>query len=188
MNEESRTPQEIQKRFDSLPEDIKALVYSADMLETIQKVGQKNGLHVDQVGTLEAETADVMTGFTKPENFVENLKGSLGVDQGKAEAVAKDVNDLLLVKIRESMKKFAGQKSGGEIHNVLPAQPRVDEQKSGLPGAGEPRTFEKQPAAKVELPPSTDIMLTQKTVAAPPAPQPQAKPIYKADPYREPPE
>lgn len=122
MKDKTYTPEEIQKKFDSLPPDVKDLVYGADMLSVIQKVGERYKLHIDQLTTLEAETADVLTGFSKPEEFVANLVASLSVDRTQAESIAKEINDSLFIKIRESMKKVYEQsKEGpGATSNVQP--------------------------------------------------------------------
>ncbi len=96
---------EIQKRMDALPADIKALVYSADMGAVIHSIGQKYQLHVDQIGALESETAAVMIGLTEPSEFVQELVDALSVEQPKAEAIAQDINNELFIKIRESLKK-----------------------------------------------------------------------------------
>ena len=190
MEKDSYTPEEIQKKFDSLPSDIKSLVYGADMLNLIQRVGEKYKLHVDQIGILETETADIMTGFSKPDEFVKNLMSSLSVDKTQADNIAKDINEGLFLKIRESLKRLYSEEK-------VPA--------AQMPPAAPVVTI-KPTAPKLVEPHPADIMLTQKTVTtapsapmapkpatpvAPVAPKPVAPPPvtpqpYKADPYREP--
>ncbi len=101
MERKTYTPEEIKNRFDTLPADIQSLVYSADMLNLLQTVGQKYKLHIDQLDALEAETADAMTGFSKPEEFVSNLQASLNIERSAAEAIAEEINTGLFMKIRE---------------------------------------------------------------------------------------
>ncbi len=87
----------------------------------------------------------------------------MSVDQTTAEAIAKEINEKLFLKIRESMK-------GTPQSTPAPA-----------------------PASKPIEPHPADLMLTQKTVTTAPTnpTSPEAskgatpKP-YKADPYREP--
>ena len=109
MEDKNYTPEEIKAKFDALPADVKALVYGADMLNLIKNLGEKYKLHVDKLEALESETADVMTGFVKPEDFSKNLKEALGTDQQTADAIALDINNGLFVKIRDSLKKLYGQ-------------------------------------------------------------------------------
>lgn len=212
MDRKTYTPEEIQKRFDALPSDIKALVYSADMLRLIQKIGGKHQLHVDQLGSLEAETADVMSGFSRPEDFISNIEQSLQIDHAKAEAVAKDVNDMLFVKIRESLKKLYETSEGAPraeaaerpaiYHLPLEAKGSAPQPEAPVQphptSSPQPAHAQKPPVPHVAHP--NDTLLTHKTVTVPPpapaaprtpasAPAPApAKPAgYKTDPYREPP-
>jgi hypothetical protein len=208
MKKETYSPEEIEKRFESLPADIKALVYSAEMLNAIQNVGTKHQLHVDQVGTLESEVADVMTGFSLPEEFVPNLKESLGLDDTKTQAIAKDINDQLFIKIRESMKKASEQSSVPRQAVPQPSAPSMPP--SAAPKTVVPPPVPSTPAAVPPVAPPTmpqtpkkpdlspvDSMLERKNVtvpppsatpatATPPPGVPLAKP-YATDPYREPP-
>ncbi len=171
------TPEEVQKRLESLPADIQALVYSADMDGVIQKVGTKNQLHIDQLALLEAEVGEVMLGFTESKDFVQNLMDTLQVDRAKADTVAQDINEQLFSKIRESMKNLSRPAA-----QTPPAAPIVTT-KPTIPPAPVAKPAEAHPA---------DLMLTQKTVSvAPVAPKPATPPPpapqpYKADPYREP--
>src|SRR3989344_3661472 len=190
MKKETYTPEEIKEKFDALPADIKAVIYSADMLGQIQKIVEKYKLHIDKLDILEAETADVMTGFSKPEDFVSNLSSALSVDRAQAENIAKDINEGLFLKIRESLKRLYSEEKAPAVQMPLAA----------------PVITTKTPAPKPIEPHPADIMLTQKTVTtAPSAPMPPkpATPVApvapkpaspapitpqpdKAEPYREP--
>lgn len=194
------TPEEVEARLNSLPEDIRTLVYSADMDAVIQKIGSSYQLHIDQLPLLEAEVGEVMLGFVSAQEFVSNLEKTLEIDSSKAEQITKDINDQLFVKIRESMKKLYGQGSSPapaapapSAAPVVPAPavptvapvvppPAVTASPTMPPSSA-------APAAKAPEPHPADLMLTQKTVSAAPTP---AKPAeikpepYKADPYREP--
>ncbi len=204
MAKESLTPEEIQKKFDSLPADIKAAVYGVDMLNIIQKLGEKYKLHIDQVGTLEAETADVMIGFSKPEEFVGNLSEALIVDRAQAENIAKEINEQVFIKIRESLKNLHTQQVPSIVPKVVPAPTTT----KTIPA---PASTPAVAAPKPDLV-AAEAMLQAKTVSAP-APAVPAQPVvpqktvptaapvmppiakqeppkpgaYAADPYREPP-
>ena len=116
--------EEAQKRFQNLPSEVKELLYSPEMSFTMQEVGRKNALHLDQIDSLNTETGQVMLGFASPEEFISNLVEMLRVDHTKAEAVAKDVNDMLFVKIRESMKKMYEQQKAPEAKKPEAAIPQ----------------------------------------------------------------
>ncbi len=210
----SYTPEEVKKRFESLPADIKEFVYGTDMTNILHSIGAKHQLHIDQIGELEGEAADVMTGFSQPEEFISNLKESLNIDDAKAQAIAKDINDQLFSKIRESMKRASA-----------PAAPTAPSAPPAVSMSVAPKMPPAAPAPKMAPPPApaqpavapapapmkpkpdlsgADALLQGKTVSSPatqvqkpatpaaPAapgtqPAPQKPQSYSADPYREPP-
>lgn len=180
--------EEAKKKYDSLPNEVKNLLYSPEMSFVVQQVGQKNKLHIDQIDILNTETGQVMLGFTDPADFPAVLVEMLKVNQTQADAIAKDVNDMLFSKIRESMKASSPQASVTSSPSAIPA-PSVP---TPAPTAPPSKPTETHPA---------DLMLNQKTVSVPVSsstPPPQAKqPVvpeppnpsqYKTDPYREPPQ
>ncbi len=174
MEKRIYSPEEISKKFESLPDDIKKLVYSADMLRLIQTVGTKYKLHIDQLDTLEAETADVMTGFSKFEDFVPNLVESLSIDKGQAEGITKDINEGLFLKIRESMKQtYEAQKEERPVAITRPAAVAT-----AAPAPTTPPTPAPMPAKAAEIHPA-DLLLTQKSVSASPAAAPAAPTMPK---------
>ncbi len=194
--------EEIQKRMDALPPDIQALVYSADMGAILHTIGEKHQLHVDQIGALEFEAAAVMIGLTEPANFSQELVDALDVSPEKAEDIAKDIDNQLFIKIRESLKKLpstlvtaaaAPTTTAPAITSPAVTTPSVS---VVMPSAVAPKEITPTPIVITRVvppppatPPSTpaapsmpavEKMLTEKTT--------EVKPIYKTDPYREPPE
>src|SRR6185503_2370297 len=99
------TQEETKKRFDSLPPEIKNLLYSFEMTSAITKIGEKYGLHIDQMELLNAETAQVMLGFTKIEDFPLELSKTLGIDEQKSVAISGDINAMLFIKVRAAMNQ-----------------------------------------------------------------------------------
>ncbi len=205
MENEDVYAAEINERFKLLPEDIKTLVYSADMEKVLRDIGTKHQLHVDQIGDLETETVSTMIGMSPTEDFASTIADTLEIDAQKGAEIAKDINEQLFVKIRESLKKMyekSSQGNSGAITNP-PYTPPPTTILGVVP-------IEKPPVPKkLELPMETHMALAQPTVSTPSisiapsagpseqhatqvaldkeeAPKPTA---YKAvDPYRELPE
>ena len=192
MDQDSSFSDEIQKKLEALPPDIRSFIYSADMSSVVQQIGQKHQLHVDQVGALEAEAAAAMIGITEREEFVENLTEALNIDTQRSTLIAKDVNDLLFVKIRESMKNTSSpsnpaQKPEVRVSAPIPVPVSVAPVVTPpTPTTATPST-PTNPAPKPQVPLAPhphDLMLVEKTVTTPATPP---KPTnYQADPYREP--
>ena len=181
---------QVEKRLAELPEDVRAAVLGADLDKHIQEIGATHQLHIDQIGVLSDEVLLAMLGFTELDKLSESIAAQAHIDAATAEKVAQDVSEHVFLPIRESMERF--QETRGmeaevvaiknsnkiSIEKVAGAEPGIVGQKSGLPGAGDPRTFGKQSPAEQPISPTTEKMLTEKRVTPP----------YKVDPYREPPE
>src|SRR3569833_1254451 len=96
--------EETEKAFEALPQTVKDLLYSFEMTSIFTKIGEKHGLHIDQMDILNTETGQVMMGLTETKDFPGILVEDLEVDQTKADAIAGDVNSMLFTRIREAMK------------------------------------------------------------------------------------
>ncbi len=190
----TQTTEEVKKRFESLPESIKNLLYSFEMTSIITKIGEKYGLHIDQMETLNAETAQVMLGFTSNTEFPGVLAKSLNLDEEKASTLVHDIDEALFSKIRQGMQQPSAIASAVTKEPSLVPTPKTPEATAAL-----------VPAPVIDMHPA-DTLLTQKTVVSVPqttpkpqvpetmsAPKPSIPKVeppkpqdYKADPYREP--
>ena len=108
------TIDEIQKKFESLPEDLKWAIMGAKVDENITVIGQESGLNVEQMGQLSLETHMVMFGFTHPDNFEESLKASLNLPDEKIKMIVNMVNEKILKKIREKLINLSEGKNDAD--------------------------------------------------------------------------
>jgi hypothetical protein len=161
--------QKIQKRLAELPEDVRQAIQSTDFAKTIQTIGAKHQLHIDQMASIEDEVYMVMLGFEDTAQLPGNIANALSIDATKAAEIVEDINTGIFLPIRASMQAFIEkQKGGGAVPAPAPAAPVT-------------------PA---------DMMLSQKMVSMPAQkPQTLVPPAvtapkvgnsYKVDPYREP--
>lgn len=175
------TPEEAQKKYDALPTEIKSLLYTPEVTSIIQKVGEKNKLHFDQMGVLELETSSVMLGFTDTADYEQIIAEKLNVDAKKAAEIVKDINDMLFVKIRNSLKiplATAAAKSvvmPSSLAEATAATPVVTTPAAVPPAPATSKT----PGAAPTMPTAplsnqistpldnTDIMLSEPTVSLP---------------------
>jgi len=130
------TPQQIQQRFESLPEDVKEAISSIDTTNTILEIGKSNSIQIDEMGEFVDETSMVMLGFTKPSDFVSNIESRFGVSKEIAEKLVKEINEKILLKIRESLKKITEEKKEIEekidVEEIIRPKKLLEEQKSDL--------------------------------------------------------
>lgn len=173
---------EAQAHYDALPHEIQGLLYSPKMFSILKQISDKHHLHIDQAGLLEAETNDVLLGFTLTEDYPAVLKESLNLEQKDADDIATDVNDLLFLPVREIMKQ-SQEKLAAQTPAPAPVMPEITTKREEAP----------PPVKKAEVLslPEVDHLLTEKTVSVPPAVSssdtpPPTPPSYKEDPYREP--
>ncbi len=101
------TVSQIEKRYNQLFKDIKEMISSSETTQEIFNIGSRAKLHIDQRGELADETGLLMLGLTKPNEYVGNLKKRLGISQLLAEQIAKEINEKVLYKIRDSVKEMS---------------------------------------------------------------------------------
>jgi hypothetical protein len=75
------------------------------MTSAITKVGEKHALHIDQMGQLNTEVGYVMMGLTPAADLPGIIEDDFGIEEEKAQAIAKDIDEMLFTKIRDSMKQ-----------------------------------------------------------------------------------
>lgn len=166
MVKKNRSAEEVQKAYDSVPQEIRAIIDGPELVSLIPTIGAKHQLHVDQMGVLEGEITDVLIGFENTKDFTANIERGLGIDKTKANAITQDVNDLLFLKIRESMKKISSME---EKSVMMPSATNSSAVQIPLNTAPAQTTSMTAP-----IPPK---------LATPPAPMPPAKPaeLHAAD-------
>jgi hypothetical protein len=179
MARKTHSEEEVQKRIDALPEAASNFLYSAEMSAAIREIGGKHRLHIDQMSLLEAETGELILGLTEPQDFASYLAAGLNVNAEQAVAIAKDVNDQLMSKIRASMghPSSAGPESKPSAPSFAPS--------ATMPAAASPSpsvvmpssVASAAPAAGAPTPPASTPPFAQSasaTQAPTPAPAPRS--------------
>jgi hypothetical protein len=95
--------------YKKLPEAIRDALSSIDFADKISDIADKHSLLIDRQGELSDEVGLVMLGLTHPDKFVESIKNRLEISQADAEAIATDVNNEILLEIREELKKISAK-------------------------------------------------------------------------------
>ena len=122
------TPEQLEEKFDMLPENVRKTLNSVDVEKHILSIGRSHKLHVDILDELADETGLVMLGLTHPRNYVEHLRERLGISNDEAVSLARDVNAQIFSPIREALKKVHGlagdatrERETGEIGGAISA-------------------------------------------------------------------
>lgn len=114
------TPAQLQEQYKKLPEDLKEAIFSVETEKIIQDISAKHSLQIDQMGELAAETGLVLLGLTKPEEYVNNLSEGLKINTDKAREIAKDINNEIFLKVKNSLISLHKLKEG-EKNVFVPA-------------------------------------------------------------------
>ena len=101
----------IEERLALLPPYIRSALSNINWGAEILAIGKKNGLHVDDMGTLQTETVLVLVGLVHPDEFPHNLAEQLHVPKEKINAIVTDVNEKILKTIRQSLIEFIAQEN-----------------------------------------------------------------------------
>jgi hypothetical protein len=124
--------EEIQKKFEGLPENLKWAIMAVDIDEIIIEIGKTQGLNVEQMGQLSLETHAVIFGFTPTDKFQESLEASLKFPREKIEAIVTSVNEKILKEIRAKM--VDGDKNGEKKEGIPTENKKEDNQILGAAG------------------------------------------------------
>ena len=201
----------LQEQIKKLPPEVQDAIASPDLKKKIGEIGNKNKLHIDQVGLLEDEVLLVMIGIEDPADFPDNIVQHVKLETSVAGKVAEDVAQQIFLPIREAMKKFMGEDSTPPASKnpsamnmgksvVMPSsvasapKPTVTTPQASVPAPASAASMPPKPAAASapaiakpvmpSKPPEmhpADVMLTEKTVQVAPAAPNPAVPTAPAN-------
>ncbi|MFA6353972.1 MAG: hypothetical protein WCW93_03515 [Candidatus Paceibacterota bacterium] len=96
----------IKEQMEKLPDEIKKIFTDPELGNKIINIGRKNGLNIEQLGIFQTETYLVMLGLVHPDEYQTELKDRLKINNEKANTITKDVNEQMLSKIFDQLKKI----------------------------------------------------------------------------------
>lgn len=161
------TKEQLKERYENLPEDVKTVFDSVEMLDAISDISEQFNLHVDQQGILADEIGQVLLGITRPNDFLGHLQTRMKVPIETAGEIVKIANEKIFFPIRFSLEKMA---NGGlspyqanpapQVENFSPAgnisgeniqQPTrvVDKNNAIIVGEVKPLTDNRQPGQDI---------------------------------------
>ncbi len=109
----------IKNRFNELPPDIKQAIMDSNLASKFDSIAEKNNLRLDQNGNLQTETLLVMLGLENNSDYIDNIQKALEIKKVEAINLAKDVNEMILNPIRDSLRIIQ------EVHNEIENSDRI---------------------------------------------------------------
>ena len=99
MNEE--TKKILEERLSVMPAILREAITDASLPTKLETITKKNNLLLDQAGVLETEVLLVLYGLEKHESFLSNLIKEGDLDKTRAQAVVKDVEEMIFTPVKE---------------------------------------------------------------------------------------
>jgi hypothetical protein len=100
----------IKEQMKILPKEVINILADPAWSEKVLTIGRKNGLTEEQSQTLLLETNLVLLGLVHPDEYADELKNRLKIDEMKADNIVSDINREILSGVREKLiAMFASQ-------------------------------------------------------------------------------
>ncbi|MBK5215239.1 MAG: hypothetical protein JJE53_00295 [Candidatus Pacebacteria bacterium] len=102
-------PLVLDPRFIGMPKETQEAVARSDWKEKLYKISKDYNLNIEQMGILEDITVKVMKNETHPSKYESEVISKITIPREDISSLIKDVNDTILLKIRELMRVNEGQ-------------------------------------------------------------------------------
>jgi hypothetical protein len=97
------TQEQIEERFEELPDSVQEILASAETGEALRRIGTRHNLHIDQLSILNNVTGLVILGLMERSDYLPTLIEELDIATEVAEAILTDVNTEILEPMRASL-------------------------------------------------------------------------------------
>lgn len=99
------SPEKIWPFFERLPGSLREAIFSEDIIETIEKICQKNKIE-NKVTELAKKVGFVFLGFLHPDDFEGMLRKELNLDSILAKKINLEISQLLFLPFKEDLEKI----------------------------------------------------------------------------------
>ncbi|MEK7463751.1 MAG: hypothetical protein AAB610_01360 [Patescibacteria group bacterium] len=115
----------IEKQLEKISPIIKDVFFSTTTAGEIAKIGEQNGLLLDQINDLIEETGYMIIGLKPSRDFVDIISKKLKIESKIARKISTQINDEVLMDVREEIRNLNdGEMSlKSEPGQVIPAPP-----------------------------------------------------------------
>ena len=99
--------EQLNQGYERLSDNLRNVFDAEETAKTLIGLGKKYNLHVDQLGQLTSLVHYVLLGFLAPQNFVRELRNSVGVSEDIANLITYDLNQKILIQIRQELEELS---------------------------------------------------------------------------------
>ena len=100
------TQKELQKLFDSLPQELKDTLLSEETAERISEICKRYKITEENIPKTAKLVGDILMGLLPPEELRESLERKLYINKDKAENISREVNRFILFPVKGSLAEF----------------------------------------------------------------------------------
>jgi len=100
-------------RFSKLPKDVGQAIAQSGWQDNLYGISQKYKLNIEQMGIFENDTVKLITNEILPNNYESILASDLKISEDTLKSLVSEVNDKIMLNIRELLKKVVDNKEGG---------------------------------------------------------------------------
>lgn len=122
----------------NLPEKIRDLILSEELMDTTEKLAESHGLRPEYYGALFRNTVNVLKGKLEAKYFVGKLVYELDTNDETAMTIAQEINRDVFTSVREELKQLHGLAPAPLAQ--VPSAPSAIEQKTGPSSYATPET------------------------------------------------
>jgi hypothetical protein len=90
--------------MNNIPEQFKQFANSVELYDQCEALGEKFGLHIDQVGELDAEIRDILTGASESKDFTQHIVERLEITPKLANDIAQEVTKSIFGALRANLQ------------------------------------------------------------------------------------
>ncbi|MFA6257616.1 MAG: hypothetical protein WC671_01225 [Candidatus Paceibacterota bacterium] len=176
----------IEKAKAELPKETRNAINTVDYKAVILEMRKTKGYTFEQLGDLETETELLLCGLLGPENYPKELANRMHLSGDEVNELVKEMNELVFVKIKESLIKSSEGESDMQILNSAGIE-IIDENKKEIKKA--PPILAQKLSGSFQVPiVKTEHSIENITKASIPTPPKIIVSKPAIDPYREIPE
>ncbi len=88
-----------------IPDHIQKALKNAEVFTALEKIGDTYGLLLDQIGSLDVVTRQVLLGKIKSSDYISEIAKELEISNQTAEKIAAEVSTKIFTPLRDSLKK-----------------------------------------------------------------------------------
>lgn len=97
--------EKIEEAYAQLPENLQDFLDSKEAAVTINDIGKKYSLHIDQLGQLAIVVRAILSGVVSRQNSLNQLREETGLPEDTLNLIIYDLNQQIFSKIREQLQQ-----------------------------------------------------------------------------------